>query len=286
MRRQACFAFLFAIAALCAISLLHAADSDLSIEGWGDIVNPDGDCAIAVNGEGVAFTLPGTAHDFAAELERWNAPRVMSDVRGDFSIEVKISGEFKPASESTIPGRTPYNGAGILLQQDEHNHVSLERAALFRNGEIRHYLNFELREDGQCTISRGGHNLDNQDTFLRLERRGDKIFAKSSQDRVSWFAYPAMKVKFPPKIRVGMVAVNSSSDALDVTFSELKLDRAPFHTTRPTSLPLAGNLPASDPTSLPSNVTTIQGIFEPDDDSSGKPTTRPQIATTQPAKTR
>jgi hypothetical protein len=74
----------------------------LSIKGWGDIIDPDKDCTIGVEGEKVTVRVPGTAHDFAGELGRWNAPRVLSPAHGDFIIEVKVIGKFKPVDESTI----------------------------------------------------------------------------------------------------------------------------------------------------------------------------------------
>ncbi len=99
------------------------AKSGLHVKGWGRAVDPDGDCAITTTDGGVAIKVPGTAHDFAAELERQNAPRVLSEVKGDFIAEVKVSGAFRPGATSSIPGRRPYHGAGLLVINGKENYI-------------------------------------------------------------------------------------------------------------------------------------------------------------------
>src|SRR5215212_3451905 len=69
----------------------------MTIRGWGAVADPDEDCHVAIEGKRVSITVPGTSHEFAAELERWNAPRIMQDVHGDFIAEVKVCGALNPA---------------------------------------------------------------------------------------------------------------------------------------------------------------------------------------------
>jgi regulation of enolase protein 1 (concanavalin A-like superfamily) len=207
--------------AVCSLGLKEApteSKSRTSFDGWGAVIDPDKDCQVALDGEKLSMTLPAAAHDFAAELERWNAPRVMASAKGDFIAQVKISGTFTPAKPSTISGRTPYNGAGILIEVDKQNYVSLQRAALFRDGKIRHYANFELRQNGQLTSSHFNTNLDDADAYLRLERRGPKIYAMFSRDGVKWQSYEPVEVDFPKAVNVGVEAINSSADAFECSF--------------------------------------------------------------------
>ena len=102
----------------------------------------------------------------------WNAPRVLSKLKGDFIAEVKVSGEFRPGATSTIPGRRPYHGAGLLLIKDKENYISLHRGCVYLDDKLRHYANFELRKDGELTISLYEIEIPDEDTYLRLERRG------------------------------------------------------------------------------------------------------------------
>src|SRR5258707_763187 len=77
----------------------------LTIKGWGDVIDPDKDCQVRLDDGKVIVKVPGSAHDFAGELQRWNAPRVLSEVKGDFILDVQVSGEFKPVEASTIATR-------------------------------------------------------------------------------------------------------------------------------------------------------------------------------------
>jgi regulation of enolase protein 1 (concanavalin A-like superfamily) len=189
------------------------------VPGWGELSDPDGDCEISVTTEKVKITVPGKAHDFAADLKRWNSPHILTPAKGDVIVEVKVSGELKPAENSTIPGRRAYHGAGLLLVKDRDNYVSLHRGAVFIDNRVRHYANFELRKDGELTISRFELDLDDQDTYLRVERRGDKFYALASHDGIHWKVYDEpIATDFPAALRVGVVAVSSSDQPLRCAF--------------------------------------------------------------------
>ena len=97
--------------AACLLVLAARADEKpgTRLKGWGEVIDPDRDCHISLDRDKVTVKVPGKAHDFAAELQRWNAPRILSEVGGDFIAEVKVSGQFKPSATSTIEGRRSYN---------------------------------------------------------------------------------------------------------------------------------------------------------------------------------
>ena len=116
-----------------------------TINGWGKLIDPDADCVFLVNSDGISIQVSDSPHDLSAELDRVNAPRVLQPVKGDFSIEIEVGGSFAPR-DATIASRTAFNGAGILLWQDEKNYIRLERAAL--RAAIR------SRSTAECFVSR------------------------------------------------------------------------------------------------------------------------------------
>jgi hypothetical protein len=122
--------------------------AEREIPGWGTAIDADGDCNFVVTEGKLRITAPGPVHGLSVELEKMNAPRVLREVRGNFVAELTVTGEFGPG-EKTLPQRTPYNGAGLLLMQDEGNYVRLERATRKRNGNDRHYASFQIRENAQ-----------------------------------------------------------------------------------------------------------------------------------------
>ncbi len=183
--------------------------------------DPAHDCTISREDCRIKIRIPATAHDFASELEIWNAPRVLSEVTGNFIIEVKISGVFRPGEKSTIECRRPYNGGGLLIVADKHHHLSLQRGAVRLGHELRHYANFELRDDSDVT----NFELDikDADVWLRLERHGNKVFASTSPDRICWQSFRPMEVDFPETVCAGIEAVNSGKKPFTCVFSDLAL---------------------------------------------------------------
>lgn len=201
-----------------------AAQEGRTIPGWGMVIDPDGDCDIREDGGKLTIRVPGKAHDFAGELQRWNAPRVLRPVKGDFVLEVKVSGELKPSDTSTIETRRPYNGAGLMVMKDKNNHVSLHRGAVELNGMVRQYANFELRKDADLVISRYELELENKDAYLRLKRDGDKFYAEASYDGQTWQRYDEpIVVEFPAEVQVGVLAVNSSNEPFRCTLDNFKV---------------------------------------------------------------
>ena len=194
-----------------------------NIKGWGDVIDPDKDCQVQVDDGKVTVKIPGAAHDFAAELRRWNAPRILSEIRGDFIVDVRVSGEFKPAEASTIEGRRSYNGAGILLVKDPNNYLSLQRGAVHLGDRVRHYVNFELRKNAELPISLYELELEERDTYLRLERRGNKVYGMASHDSIHWSSYEPIEVDFPEAISVGVEVINSSKQPFACAFEKLAL---------------------------------------------------------------
>ena len=216
-----CFGLWVVAAGLVALPVVRA--QDRPVEGWGTLTDPDGDCKVKAQKNRLTMSLPGAAHDFAGELRRWNAPRVMSRVEGDFIIEVKVSGTFNPTADSSIPGRRGYNGAGILLVKDNDNHLSMQRGAVNLDGRVRHYANFELRRGAELVTSLYEVELEDKDVYLRVERRGDKVYGLASHDRVTWKNYDPIEVDFPPALAVGVVGISSSKEPFACGFADLAL---------------------------------------------------------------
>ncbi|MGV3531700.1 MAG: hypothetical protein ACO1QR_04970 [Chthoniobacteraceae bacterium] len=197
---------------------------------WGRVVDPDRDSTFKADATSLTIAVPGSEkpHDFAPELGVLNAPRVVSDVYGDFSTEVQVSGSFEPGGESTLESRVGYNGAGLILIGDEKNCVTLARATLQREGgEPQSYLNFELRKNGELT--RIGSIQDrpidpDKPVYLRLERKGSEVTASISEDGTTWDALPpkALGDDWPRKNQVGVVAISTSRKPFEPKFAALK----------------------------------------------------------------
>ncbi len=146
-------------------------------------------------------------------------------MEGDFIAEVKISGAFRPGAISSIPGRRPYHGAGLLLIKDKENYISLHRGCVYLDDKLRHYANFELRKDGELAISLYEIEIPDQDTYLQLERRGDRVFNATSADGVHWTSYEPITLELPAAVELGIVGISSSEVPLSVRFRDLRVFR-------------------------------------------------------------
>lgn len=204
------------------------------VPGWGIFCNADGDCGARFQNGKLTLLVPGKPHDLSAEIGRMNAPRVLRDVEGDFVAEVKVSGTFRPG-EPAIPGRLAYHGAGLLAMKDDQTYVRLERATSARGTDTFVYTSFECRESGvvERFASSADHPLDEaKETSLRLERRGNKVYATVSQDGQNWIPLEPKTVALPAKLRVGVAAVNSSTSDFRPQFEAWRLSRNGEHNSR------------------------------------------------------
>lgn len=196
-----------------------------TLKDWGEIVDPDGDCDISHEDGVLTITVPNTCHDLNRRNGDLNAPRVLREVDGDFSIQVRVSGEFKPGPESTAPKSTPFNGAGILIWHDDRSYTRLERNS-FGGGACFPPL-FELRNAGKYLGANPPVTTDDffegDSTYFRIERSGSKFTAFISHDDKEWKRVTHRLVDVPSKIKVGVAALNTSSDPMTVTFEDLQI---------------------------------------------------------------
>lgn len=195
------------------------------VTGWDKPVDPDKDCKFIREKGTLTIEVPGTDHALALERGQMNSPRLLRDVEGDFVAQVRVSGTFKPSQNSTVKGRTPFVGAGLLLMADEKTYVRLERAALVKGGETKTYANWELRQDGRWVLAGAEKVLPLEDkaTHLRLERKGEKLLASVSQDGKEWKELKPLELKLPAKLKLGVTAGGTSMDVFAPQFDQFQL---------------------------------------------------------------
>jgi regulation of enolase protein 1 (concanavalin A-like superfamily) len=194
-----------------------------SIVGWGDIVDPNGDCKFTVGGKGLKIVVPGTIHDLTAETGDMSAPRVLRDVDGDFLLQVKVRGEVTHHGARASKTYLAYHGAGLLVWIDDETYIRLERAMVVREDEDLHYINLELRKDGD--VDGESRLLPDEPVFLRLERRGGRIVGSASPDGDRWSSLEPLKAALPKRLKVGVAAVNTSTEPLTAEFDEFEVFR-------------------------------------------------------------
>jgi regulation of enolase protein 1 (concanavalin A-like superfamily) len=195
----------------------HPEPDGTPLGDWGIAINPDNDCKIDDKGKALEISIPNTHHDLNADNDKLNAPRVVREVTGDFSITVRVTGSFSPGAKSTNPKAVPYIGAGIVVWQDSNNYVFLGRAAINRKNKVSEFAAFEEREWG----TRGAvnnHGIDPGDVYLRLERRNNRLLGYTSKDGRTWARLDPMEPTYPATLKVGLYAINGCTDPVKVRF--------------------------------------------------------------------
>ncbi len=192
--------------------------------GWDKPLDPDGDCKIVPSKEALTIEIPAKRHDLIGEQAAMNAPRLLRDVTGDFTAQVKVSGEFKPAGPSTAPGGLPFAGAGLVVIGADGTFLRLERAAVDRNGTPDPYINWEARANGrQQGVGDAKLTTEDKTVTLRLRRQGDRFFGAFSRDNTSWTELPLHDVKMPAKVKIGVAAVTSSAEVFKPQLNDFRL---------------------------------------------------------------
>jgi regulation of enolase protein 1 (concanavalin A-like superfamily) len=210
--------------ALAALIALDAAADDKkpqTIKGWGTAVDPDNDCKFEEKDGKVTITVPGTNHDltYVEEKSYLNGPRLVREVEGDFSIQVKVLKYPLPSGNAT--GKYPFVSAGLLVWNDDKEFFRMERSAVgtppfaYAAGIL----------NGKDTPLQGTpfRQLPDGDTFVRAERKGKKLtFSVRTADESEWTELVSDSFELPAKLHVGVHAVNTVDNEFKAEFQELE----------------------------------------------------------------
>jgi regulation of enolase protein 1 (concanavalin A-like superfamily) len=224
-----CFVRALAACLLAGTAVAHENKSQ-TIPGWGVVTNPDGDCTVKAERGKLTVTVPEGTHDLNAKLGGMKAPRILKEVEGDFTVQVKVTGEFNPGDKPANEGTSAFNGAGLLLWQDEKNYLRLERNAWWIAAAnqtacypplVEYYQDGEYQETNpQATIE---EFFKGRSTWLKVQRQGNKVTASYSHDDDQWTVAKEITVTLAKKLQVGVAVVNTAAKPCTVEFAEFKL---------------------------------------------------------------
>lgn len=203
------------------------------IAGWGEVIDPDGDCKIEEVQNGISISVPGSRHDLylgnTDPSERNNAPRVVQDVAGDFTAQVKVTADWK--LKTPLPNGQNTIAAGLLVIASTDHFVRHERI-LFRHRQLGTEKSF-----APPIYDRNGRRLSTikvvdptffqgDTTWFRIVRRGPVISTFISHDGENWEATQAISSQLPDLLQVGVHVINASGNELVVKFDQYELHGA------------------------------------------------------------
>jgi regulation of enolase protein 1 (concanavalin A-like superfamily) len=197
------------------------------IAGWGEVIDPDGDCKASLDKGVLTITVPKTHHDltYQEDVTKLNAPRVLQSVEGDFTLTVTVKAYPQPKGLESSSGKIAFVSAGLLVWQDDKNYARLERASVGQADDASLFAYMEYFADGKPQTT-GGAEIQNKDTAFRVTRKG-KSFTFEADDGATGKNWVELKsIEFPAaeKLKVGVHAINTATKeyAFQLTGLELK----------------------------------------------------------------
>lgn len=193
-----------------------------TIKGFGTVVDPDGDCQFKEDDGRVTIIVPKTHHDltYTADYTKLNSPRILQDAKGDFSLEDKVEAFELPNGKASSGGNFSFVSSGLLIWQDDHNFIRMDRAAVGNSP----FIWIERFQDGK-SASQKMRPIENKDTYLRVTRKGDKFTFETSEDGKDWAEIHAEEAKLAHQLKVGVLAINTTTEDFSVRLKDLKLSQ-------------------------------------------------------------
>lgn len=201
-------------------------DEPKKLSGWGAVVNPSRECTVRADEGALVMRLPAGVHDLWAgrkdESKRFNAPRVLREVEGDFVARVKVTTDGPPRLDVF------YQGAGLVIWDSEAQYVRLERNFCINNkGEAFSFTCPLYDRDGKrlSKVTAAVRFFRGRSTWLRLERTGQRVAASFSHDGEAWTEPHVVVTALPRSVRVGVHAINNSDAAFVARFEDFRVLR-------------------------------------------------------------
>ena len=145
--------------------------------------------------------IPGGTDLFG---ENQNAPRLLKAISGDFEIETKV--KFSPESG--------YQGAGILVFNNEKNFLRLERGfGGIDGGESGVRLDKSVNGDYSAVSGTEQNPTESGEVELKLVRKGKEFIAFMRENIDSeWKEIGAFESDYPDTVQVGIIGISTTDD--------------------------------------------------------------------------
>jgi regulation of enolase protein 1 (concanavalin A-like superfamily) len=162
---------------------------------WTD---PNDDASYSLTARSGYLTMTVPDNNDLANATNYDAPRLLVPQSGDFTIETLV--EFDPLLE--------YQGAGLLVWQDERNFLRLEYGFGGMGGGAKKVA-FLRQKDYELYLA-ASYDLPDitKQMELRLVRQGDRFTAWYKQQGRSWMNLGSTDLSLDATVEVGIAQIN------------------------------------------------------------------------------
>ena len=226
MFRSFVSSFLAFAVCLCAGSAPAVGKKTQTIKGWGEVVDPDGDCTVKEAEGKITITVPKTHHDltYTEQFTKLNAPRILQKAQGNFLIQVKVHAIPLPGKDTSSSNAHSFTSCGLLIWQDDRNFIRMDRAAEGNGGG--EFVWVERFTNGRAEVQRF-HPVENRAIHLRIARAGNKLTFSFTQDADAkeWTEVHTDDVNLPNDLQVGVLAINTTTSDFSPQLEGLQVRR-------------------------------------------------------------
>lgn len=204
-----------------------AGEPPILIKGWGESEDPAGGTKIELQGTTLVMTSPEVYIDNFPKGSV-NAPRVLQEVSGDFTAEVKVTHVDPALPDSVLKSLggfpTAYHAGALFLRANEKNLIRFERVSKNTKGMLSTTCELQVWESGKLT-AHASESIEDTVIQLRLERRGDLLLSSFSQnDGRTWKELPQHKLNtLRGTVKIGVSVTNNTDPGCTVKFQDLKV---------------------------------------------------------------
>jgi|GEM_PF-1161819 len=208
--------------------------------GW-QWIDPLGDSSysLVITPGYLRLYTPDGEHDLYMNM---NAPRLLQPITGDFTVTTRL----------TIHPQYNYQGAGILVWEDENNFIRLERT-LVRGVNLGYRINGVFGEIAEIPFS-------SPTVQLKLQRRGNDFTAWYRDDATDWLEAGTVSYPASADLQVGLSLLNNWQDnPIWVDYDYFQVNPCPANVSYVALNTLVAIYPNTAAGSLaPADVTLVQ----------------------------
>lgn len=182
----------------------------VTLGDWGVLTDPAGDCDAKLSSGSLEITIPAGLHNMTHTDEgaKLNAPRILREVRGDFSFEITVNKFAKPKADTSSDGKHSFVSTGIVVYDVDNQFIRLERAAVGENPDA--FVWMERFKDGKR--AKREMKVTDGDTSLRFSRTGNVLkYEMRDSKNQEWRAVVEEKAELPAVLKVGVLAINTTT---------------------------------------------------------------------------
>ena len=196
---------------------------------WGRFIDPLGGSEARRDAGRLTIAIPGDSHRHLNPMAWFNtdAPRAFQPVEGDFTVEVTqlIPPRPGPADADRSRNDDGYQWGGLVIWADETNFVRFGVGGHPDFDSGRPFLDLKHHRDVKMADEVVRYTAP-VPTHLRAERHGDTLTLQTSGDGRAWANFQVFPILgFPPKLSVGVAAINCGTNTFASRFEGWSLQR-------------------------------------------------------------